>query len=230
LGCEYYVGLDLGQARNFSAIAVVMPDEAYLEAQRNQEKLLDSLGSASGHPHVDSVDLRHLEEEIEARLYHNPLPQPSYHARHLERMPLGTSYVKVVRRVLAIVGQLPGAELAVDAGGAGAAVVDLLRSEGLRFHAVTITGAGEEKREGMSHRVRKRDLVANAQVLLQQRRLKIAATLPEASTLAALLLALWAAGRETAPVDPTLVGTSGLVPGVPDADLYRLDDPHEGRF
>ncbi len=113
----------------------------------------------------------------------------------------------------------------------------------------------------MSHWVSKRDLVAQAQVLLQQHRLKIAATLPEASTLvdelrgfrlkvsprghesfkhlregdhddllAALLLALWAAGQETPPVDPTLVGTSELFPEAPDADLYRLDDPYEGRF
>jgi hypothetical protein len=261
LPCEHFIGLDLGRSRDYTAIAVVTPDEAYLEARRSLEELLDSLEATSVHPHADDVDLRHLEREIEARLYYNPMPEPSYHVRHLERMPLGTSYVSVAHHVLAILDQLPGAELAVDATGVGAAVVDLLSSEGLRFRAVTITGAGEEKREGMSYWVSKRDLVARAQVLLQQRRLKIAATLPEASTLvdelrgfrlklsprgheyykplregdhddllAALLLALWAAGQETLPVDPTLVGTSEPFPGAPDADLYHLDDPYKGRF
>ena len=74
-----------------------------------------------------------------------------------------------------------------DATGVGAAVVDMLRDAGLRFVSVTITAGEEEVGGGGIYRVPKRDLIAAPQVLLQCRKLRIAAALPEAETLAAEL-------------------------------------------
>ena len=75
------------------------------------------------------------------------------------------------------------AELAVDSTGVGAAVVDVLRDAGLSFRAVVITAGERESKDGSVYRVPKRNLVSAAQVLLQNRRVRISAALPEARTL-----------------------------------------------
>ena len=94
-------------------------------------------------------------------------------------------------RLKALLGTPPLADecaLAVDATGVGVAVTDMMRKDGLHFHSVTITSGDKETREGSHWRVPKRDLISACQVLLQQRRLKIAASLPEAKTLTEELL------------------------------------------
>ncbi len=65
---------------------------------------------------------------------------PEIHGRHLERLPLGTPYPKVVERIGDLVDKLPGADLVVDATGVGRAVLDQMREAGLAPVAVTITG------------------------------------------------------------------------------------------
>ena len=94
------------------------------------------------------------------------------------------------------------AELVADATGVGAAVVDMLRDAGLRFVSVIITAGEEEVRGGGIYRVPKRDLIAATQLLLLQcRKLRIAAALPEAETFAAELrnfrYEVTRAGRDT---------------------------------
>ncbi len=66
--------------------------------------------------------------------------EPEIHVRHLERLPLGTPYPKVIERVAAIVETLPGADLLVDATGVGRPVIDQMRETGLEPVPVTITG------------------------------------------------------------------------------------------
>src|SRR5580700_1607622 len=103
----FFVGLDLGQKQDFSAVAVV--------------------------------------EREEHRLTWMAPAQPCMRVRHLERMPLGTPYVNVVRRVSEIMQHralaLQG-RLVVDATGVGAPVVEMLRAvrPPCRVTAVTITG------------------------------------------------------------------------------------------
>jgi hypothetical protein len=122
----YFMGLDLGQKRDYSAVAVV--------------------------------------ERIGRILT----------VRYAERLPLGTSYPRVVERVRAIVqsGPLRGdCALAVDATGVGAPVVDMLRAArlGCDLSAVVITGG--DRASGNS--VPKRDLMGELLVLLEQGQLKI---------------------------------------------------------
>ena len=186
---SYAVGVDLGQVQDYTAIAVVGLDDRYLAACRAREEAYDSLNRARKDPHLDEIDLRIMEHEIDDGVDQGP--EPVYEVRHLERLPLGTRYPEVVGRVKALLGTPPLADecaLAVDATGVGVAVTDMLRNAGLYFDSVTITSGEKESREGSHWRVPKRDLISACQVLLQQRRLKIAASLPEAKTLTEELL------------------------------------------
>ena len=124
----YFLGLDLGQKRDYSAVVVV-----------------------------------------EGRAFSGLV------VRYAERMPLGTSYPRVVERVREIAGsgELPGnCALAVDATGVGAPVVDMLRAArlGCDLSAVVITGGERGVGKGS---VAKRDLMGELRVLLEQGRLKI---------------------------------------------------------
>jgi phage FluMu gp28-like protein len=113
------------------------------------------------------------------------------HARHIERLPLGTSYPNQVERIVALVGSPQLARdvlVAVDGTGVGRAVVDLLR-EALRVvcapvTAITITGGSTASHVGSKWSIPKKDLVGAAQVALQTRKLKIASALPTAQLLA----------------------------------------------
>jgi hypothetical protein len=150
---HYTMGLDLGQAADYTAICAV-------------ESVESAEGSKAG--------------------------QRSYSVRHLERPPLGTSYLAVAARVKELLEAEPlkdHTRLVVDATGVGAPVVDMLRQLGLGPVAVYITGGDKVTCEGNAFHVPKRDLVATVQVLLQSGRLKVAPVLALARVLVNELLA-----------------------------------------
>jgi hypothetical protein len=121
-------------------------------------------------------------------------PNPPLSVRHLERFDLGTRYTTIVERVKEMANAPPLSELPavllVDKTGVGAAVLDAFEHSGIRPTAITIHGGStvsdDPQRRG--YRVPKRDLVSAVQVLLQNGRLKIAASLPESATLKRELL------------------------------------------
>ena len=138
---RYLIGLDLGQARDFTAITV-----------------LERSGM-------------------------------SYDVRHIERPKLHTSYPDIVKRVVemfrtpALVGNV---DLIVDATGVGRPVVDMLKdAELFPLHAVTITAGQTEayRSETGGWMVPKRVLVSRMQVLFQEKRIRIARSIPEAQNL-----------------------------------------------
>lgn len=152
---DFIGGLDLGQTTDFSALAV-------------------------------------LERAWEPGRAGRKDAQSAYSVRHLERFPLGTPYTAVCTRVADLFAAPPlaGSRLAVDQTGVGRPVVDVLRAGGsggpLRavLTAVTITaGSKAHKDEAGDWMVPKKELVSTLQVLLQARRLKVSAALPEATTL-----------------------------------------------
>jgi hypothetical protein len=110
--------------------------------------------------------------------------------RHLERMPLGTPYPKVVERLKAIHTSFEPREqpeaLVVDATGVGAPVVNLIKDARMCWAVVgvTITGGGQVSKGPDGYNVPKRDLITNLQLLLQQRLLKVAKELPDSQALA----------------------------------------------
>ena len=125
---------------------------------------------------------------------HGEAEQAVFHARHLQRFPLGTPYPAIVSSVARML-QLPPLKdetprLAVDETGVGAPVVDLFRQAQLNatLHPVHITGGSTINYDRGVEFVPKRDLVSIVQVALQTEKLKIASALPEAQTLVRLSL------------------------------------------
>jgi hypothetical protein len=152
---SFFIGLDLGQSHDFTAIAVL--ERAVLKGAFD--------------PAVWA-----FRKEVQLQL------------RHLERVPIGTSYPDVVRRVVEITHSpiLTGpVRLAVDNTGVGAAVMDLLRAAQPKADLlpVTITSGDTPNIFHGTHRVPKRDLIVGLQVLLQSGALRIAAGLRDAPTL-----------------------------------------------
>jgi hypothetical protein len=112
----------------------------------------------------------------------------SVRLRYAERVPLGTTYTRVVERIQGMVWHknLRGQSVVVvDATGVGAPVVDMLRSGrlGCEVNAVNITGGERETQFGTLWNVPKRDLMAGVQVLLEKRELKIARGMEETGAL-----------------------------------------------
>jgi hypothetical protein len=111
-----------------------------------------------------------------------------YAVRHLERFPIGTPYGDIFGRVVALFGRPPlsGAEIGVDQTGVGEPVIKALRRmpDRLRIKPVTITAGLGATWDGIhGWLVPKLDLVGLLQLLLQEKRLKVAEALEEAETL-----------------------------------------------
>lgn len=109
--------------------------------------------------------------------------------RYLERMPLGTPYPEIAKRVAAVTQSRQLARqchLVVDGTGVGRPVVDLLKRERPdgKLMPVTITSGDAESMSDGYYRIPKRDLIAGLQVLLQRGELQIAAGLQHAEALA----------------------------------------------
>jgi len=169
---DFYVGIDLGQAKDYTALAIVEKVRGIIQT--------NNWGRS------ENIDW--------------PEKEWRYNTVHLERFALGTPYPKMVRGVAARVGAMPKDRmrmidgtapriiLVVDATGVGRPVVDLLREAEIGDDIVAVTihgGNAVTKDEGNQgyYNVPKRDIVSVLQVLMQQERLKVAGALPEAKTL-----------------------------------------------
>ena len=117
-------------------------------------------------------------------------PKRRRHAvRWLERVPLGTSYVDVVRNIFSLVRQwkqLGDCVVVVDATGVGAAVLDMLKQASwshCRLFPVVFT-AGERDTYHLDRwHVPKRDLIQGLSVVLESSGLLIEPRLPESDAL-----------------------------------------------
>ncbi len=186
----YYIGCDLGQASDYTAICVV-------------ERLVQKVGADGRPAGIPEQGQRHYGSN-------QPKLQYQLHVRHLERLPLGTSYVDVAEHIRDLVrapelqshkstAQLwgdfrvvdersvpPG--LAVDATGVGRPICNMLTSYGLQLDPVTLHGGEAVTYADGYWRIPKRDLVAVLQVALQSGWLKIAQELELAEKLRQELL------------------------------------------
>lgn len=158
LGKRWIVGVDLGQAHDPTAIAVLEQHNTSMNAGRADEPLK-----------IDKrFELRHLE-----RLpLGTPYPaQVAYVGELLSREPLTGDRTSLV----------------VDSTGVGRAVFDLFKRGGLSPHGITITGGQDDSYQDGFYRVAKVQLVSTLQACLHSGELKIAAGLKDAKTLAAEL-------------------------------------------
>jgi hypothetical protein len=151
----YFVGLDLGQAQDYTALSIV---EAHPTIKKYRVSDYDPI------------------REIEC------LPL-SFDVSYLKRYALGTSYPAIVEDVSQKVRQLNKRVFTIDQTGVGRPVFDLFEGAGLKPLGITITGSDIVHGEGRQWRVPKRDLVGILQVAVQAGRLKVAKKLPEAKTL-----------------------------------------------
>jgi hypothetical protein len=193
---QYYVGLDLGQSKDYTALCVLEEPVWVPQGELAEQGWAGQLNlKRSGW--ISPADLTpwQAEQALGFNYHRGRLPDPPLSVRHLERFPLGTPYPKVVERVSKLMHSSPLRErrdvLLVDQTGVGAAVVDSLVEAGLDPMAISIHGGDRVTREPHKHnrlRVPKRDLIGAAQVLLQSGRLRIAEGLQEAETLRKELL------------------------------------------
>jgi hypothetical protein len=149
----FYVGLDLGQAADFTALAVVQSVKEHNPETRRIHK---------------NLHLRHLERYELGTSYPEIADKVVTLMRDERLSPneYDPSRLRVYRST---------PQLIVDDTGVGRAVADLLTSKGLKFTAVTITGGDEVHRVGGGrYRVPKRDLVGALEVPFHTGRLKIA--------------------------------------------------------
>lgn len=179
---DLVAGLDLGQASDFTAIAILEVVHAPLEYEEVREfrETVERRPAWGSWPAVyDTVVVRRVLKDGE---WVDPLTlpraDPTFAVRHLARWPLGTSYPKIVQDVADMMARPPlnnEARLVVDGTGVGRAVIDLLHEIPDRqfgFQAITITGGEAVTHEGGYTRIPKRDLVQATLVALQQKRLQ----------------------------------------------------------
>ena len=183
---RFFLGADLGQVSDYTAFAVVEKLKAEAGEDGTPAGLPERGARYPGQPGA-LLHVRYL-----ARVRERPYTEIAARIRELCSAPQLTTFHPrnmlvdgevLVRDELAV----PPA-LAVDATGVGRPVVDLLRSHGLRFSAVTITGGEAAGYSNGYHRLPKRDLVSALQVSLQNGWLKIAQDLELAETLKRELL------------------------------------------
>jgi hypothetical protein len=167
---EFFIGADLGQRRDPTALAII----------ERSERIADR---------PDPVTWN--RERIVA-----------FELRHLERMPLGTSYTVVVQRIERIARKLATlgtCSLIVDATGVGLPVIDSLRIPGApwRLMPVTIGYTGQESYTDGFWRVPKRDLIAGLQLAFDAKAFTICKDLKDTPALLTELTSMRATRRIT---------------------------------
>jgi hypothetical protein len=184
---EFYVGVDLGQRQDYTALAVV----EHLTRPAQWRPWWGKTRSAFDFPDEDEADLEAETPE-----------EALYVVRQLDRVR-DTSYEAVIDTILGLFRyrELRSAALVVDATGVGVPVLDAMRRRGLKPYAITITGGTSVHQDGQSFHTPKKDLVAAVAVLLESHRLQIVPSLKHAPTLSAELqnfkAKLTPAGHET---------------------------------
>ena len=153
----FVVGLDLGQANDFTAVTVL---DRVVQFSLDQSERVPL-----EHTRRISYEVPHLQR------FKLGTPYPAISDA------IGKLLIMLPERKVR-------PELVVDATGVGRPVVDLLTKARLRPIAVSITGGSNETSSAdFAHSVPKRNLVSALQVVLQSGRLKVARGLPDAETL-----------------------------------------------
>lgn len=168
-----YLGLDLGQASDYSALCVV-EEPIYVPPQGGWISAADIL--PEWHDQYAALGYKWLQQAP---------GKPPLWLRTLYRYPLRTPYPDVVADVIRRLGprRRSDAVLVVDGTGVGAAVCDLFRFSALpcEIRPVVIHGGIHVVHDRGIH-VPKRDLIGVVQVLLHTKRLVVSKHSTETET------------------------------------------------
>lgn len=174
---SYTIGLDLGQAQDFTALAVVERVHVTPPGYSTSSYSRRLEAHQAGQPSVLRDGVPRMIEE--------------WHVVYLQRWQIGTPYPVIVDDVIDLMDRDPlntDGLLMIDGTGVGVAVTDMFmqanRQGRLRgsYPPVRITITGGERANGWN--IPKNDLFAEVQVALQQGRLKIPENLPLGDVLA----------------------------------------------
>lgn len=149
---NHFVGVDLGQKQDFTALCVVEKLERRYDV-------------------VDKVTWQRLRETIYCLRYLQRVPLGTPYPAVVARV------MKLVKNPK----MMGPCEVVVDATGVGGAVLDMMRAAwpGGRLVPVTITGGNAAVRSGTAWSVPKRDLVVGLQVMFEKGEVRIAGNVPE---------------------------------------------------
>jgi len=191
----FYVGLDLGQAQDRTALTI-------LEAATGEDEVEPLSEDAPETAEDEEEDFAAVRAGMGALSPGLTAPEPpdrgdgapaatgsadrEYHLRHIHRFDQGTPYPEIVESTAEIMRRPElgeDAALVVDATGVGRPVVDMLEKEDLSPVSIWITGGDSVTKSGSEYRVPKRELASTVQALLQSGDLKIAEGLPFADVL-----------------------------------------------
>lgn len=152
---KHVIGLDIGQARDYTAICAVR-----VELATKSEKTVFVKGHYEKH------------EEVE----------PVFHLGFLERLPLGMPFRQMMSRACEVSKKLDNAPIVADATGVGRPCIELLYEFGAPTVPVIITSGAHETLSDGYYKLPKANLITAAQIILQTRRITIPKKLPLAST------------------------------------------------
>jgi hypothetical protein len=160
---RFVVGIDLGQTIDSTAVAVI-------------EHSVQPLETWAPAPAKSSNYYSILRQDTETR----------FDVRHLERLPLGTSYPSQVQHVVELMSRPPlrGCDLVVDQTGVGAAVADLFDRTALKPVRVIISAGFDAVHHGKNKwSVPKTEIISALDARLNTQELRFAATLRESEAM-----------------------------------------------
>jgi len=164
---RYVIGLDIGQVKDYTAVVVL--GRKYRVPQREAHEVI-----------INDRPVRSFHDRYQA----------IFDLRHCERIPLGTTYTKVIDR-LRIILQTPDlyskSALIIDATGCGRPVFEqFIKAKICKpIIGIQITGGQKVSEDvpGRFYNVPKIDLVSALQTLIQAERLRIASGIEHAEIL-----------------------------------------------
>lgn len=144
---KYYVGLDLGQSIDYTAISVI---------ERVKVPLL-----------------QHGRQSEAENIAYNT----TCNVIHLDRLPLRTTYPQVVEHVRTMLDTAPlagNSQLVVDFTGVGRPVFDMMTKAKLRPVGISITAGDGWSRDGAIYRVSKRILISTLDAKMHDEKIFVA--------------------------------------------------------
>jgi hypothetical protein len=170
--------------------AAIKQEAGWQHSDRVKFVLAADLGQST-----DPTALCVLEHHTLERMHHKGRIQrlgEAFDVRHLQRLPLGLSYIDQVQHVAQLLARPPlhaGCDLIIDETGVGRAVGDIFENAGLHPTRVTITAgndqsAGHGMGMGGGWHVAKSILISTLDARLHTGELRFAAELQEAGAMA----------------------------------------------